>query len=167
MYDGRWFRHESANMTRYEKEPDLLLYGDADLGAESAHLAQFAPKKTSTLELVKRDNAELEKKPTWRQSIVERIDERLSAMAASKGISHVSDEVSDFMEDALRVRLVQVAQRQSDAAAAHFASQGYSVVRNVLPVGRVIHLRASFSNTVCTLVYCIKCYHIYDVMSLI
>ena len=97
-------------MTRYDKKPELLLYGDADLGAESALLAQFAPKNTSAFDLVKRDNAELEKKPTCRQSIVERIDERLSALAASKGISHVSDEVSDFMEDALRVRLVQVAQ---------------------------------------------------------
>jgi len=92
-----------------------------DEGTES-ELAQFVPQRMGAANLSKRDNFELERKEMWRRLIESRINARLSALADSKGMAHVSDKVSALMENALQVRLKRVvndsmlgARRRNDA----------------------------------------------------
>ena len=88
---------------------DVLAYAGIDSDKESA-FARFAPNGMTKAQLAKRASAGPPEKEAWRKAIVARIDARLAAVAASKGMTHVGGNVSELMEEALQARLKRVAE---------------------------------------------------------
>jgi len=83
---------------------DVLECAGIDMDIEARFAKDGQPKNP----LVRRNTFELEEKSMERKQLEELMNARLATIAWSKGIAHVSDDVSAFLESALQVRLKQV-----------------------------------------------------------
>jgi hypothetical protein len=103
-------------MLKVKNEFDFAEKDAADAQAALADFVMPSPQ-LSAAETKKRNDAALLEDKTkfpWRAAMVARVDARLKILAESKGISHVSDELATFLEDALHCRvkkLTEMAQR--------------------------------------------------------
>ena len=110
------FRARRAIMNHQHDDVLRLAGIDEDDEAEAFFLKRSFSNKSSNKSTNKSSN-ETEHRPEWRQLIQSRIRERVTALACSQGITIVDQNIYEFLEDALQVRLKQMVGRVSAQAA--------------------------------------------------